>query len=116
MPRVPLFMTADVVSAISVSPASLMLGDVKPGEPIEKRLLVKSREPFQVTGARCEGFEVTVVGGTESKTLQAISVKLTPRSDAATTGQKNLPLIIETNLPGNPQVTTTVVANIVTGG
>ncbi len=115
MPRVPLMMTADIVSAVTATPASLMLGDVKPGEVLERRMVVKGRSPFKITGARCEGFDAEVMGGDEAKEVHAVTVRLTPRADAAGANRGAI-LIIATDLPGDPQVTTKVMANVVTGG
>ncbi len=44
-----------VVSPLTVSPASLFLGVLKPGETVEKRLFVKGTKPFRILSIECEG-------------------------------------------------------------
>ena len=44
-----------VVSPLTVSPPSLFLGVLKPGETVEKRLVVKGTKPFKILGIECEG-------------------------------------------------------------
>ncbi len=44
-----------VVSPLSVAPASLYLGVLKPGETVEKKLFVKGTKPFLITQIDCPG-------------------------------------------------------------
>ncbi len=44
-----------VVSPLTVSPASLFLGVLKPGQTVEKKLFVKGTKPFKITGIDCPG-------------------------------------------------------------
>lgn len=44
-----------VVSPLTVSPASLFLGVLKPGETVEKKLFVKGTKPFRIVGVECDG-------------------------------------------------------------
>jgi hypothetical protein len=116
MPQIPLLMTADITSPVSVTPSSLMIGDVKPGEVIEKRLVIKAKAPFKVSEVRCEGFDCQVEGGEEGKALQVVTVRLVPRADGAARVNGNVPLVITTDLSGDPHITATVMGRIVTGG
>lgn len=51
-----------VTSPLSVSPASLFLGSLKPGEVAHKQLFVRGSKPFKITSIDCIGhsFEFTV--------------------------------------------------------
>ncbi|MHB8866257.1 MAG: DUF1573 domain-containing protein [Pirellulaceae bacterium] len=44
-----------IVSPLTVSPASLFLGVLKPGETVEKKLFVKGAKPFKIVSIECEG-------------------------------------------------------------
>jgi hypothetical protein len=44
-----------IVSPLTVSPASLFLGVLKPGETVEKKLFVKGTKPFKIVSIQCEG-------------------------------------------------------------
>lgn len=42
-----------VVTPLSVSPASLFLGVLKPGETVKKRLFIKGNSPFRILAVKC---------------------------------------------------------------
>jgi hypothetical protein len=44
-----------VVSPLTVSPPSLFLGVLKPGETVEKKLFVKGTKPFKILSIECAG-------------------------------------------------------------
>ena len=91
-----------VVSPLTVSPASLFLGVLKPGETVEKKLFVKGSKPFKILSIECEGdcfkFQTTdkstaahlvpltfTAGGTPGKISQKIEIKTDLGSGATTT-------------------------------
>lgn len=49
-PRVPLDIEARVVPEISVAPANLIFGDVEEGQEATKRVIVRGKAPFKITG------------------------------------------------------------------
>src|SRR3954451_10014648 len=49
VPTLPVTVTANVQSAVTVSPAVLNLGRVRPGEVVKKTVLIRSSQPFKVT-------------------------------------------------------------------
>ena len=49
----PVDVEGSVVSEITVSPASLFLGVVQPGQKVTKQLVVRGRKPFKITGVDC---------------------------------------------------------------
>ena len=51
---IPIAIEANVVPAISVSPASLHLGVVRPGESVTKQLVVRGTSPFRILDVACE--------------------------------------------------------------
>jgi len=65
-----------VESGISLSPGSLFMGVVQPGQKVTKLLVVRGREPFQISQITCDGQGFTVAegdGGAKSK-LHLLSV------------------------------------------
>lgn len=55
---VPIQVDGRVIPAISVSPASLFLGVLRPGQSATKQVVVRSKSPFGVTGASIDGDRV----------------------------------------------------------
>ena len=91
-----------VVSPLTVSPPSLFLGVLKPGETVEKKLFVKGSKPFKILSIKCEGdcfkFQTTdkstaahlvpvtfTASGTPGKISQKIEIKTDLGSGATTT-------------------------------
>lgn len=50
-PRIPLEVAAEVRPEITIAPDTLVLGDVPQGETVTKRLLLRGKRPFRITGA-----------------------------------------------------------------
>ncbi|MEQ8848536.1 DUF1573 domain-containing protein [Botrimarina sp.] len=81
-PRIPLDVVAEVRPELTVSPDTLVFGDVEPGQTVTKRLLVRGKRPFTITGVRCEkpGFEFDAPETADTK--QLVTVKFTAEGDA----------------------------------
>ncbi len=58
-----------VKSPLTVSPSSLFLGILKPGDVAKKRLFVVGSKPFKITGVECPGdcFQFTVPEGSKKQ-------------------------------------------------
>ena len=52
--KVPVQLGGRIVSEITVSPASLFMGVVKPGQSVTKKLVVRGRKPFRVVHVECD--------------------------------------------------------------
>ncbi len=91
-----------VVAPLTVTPASLYLGVVRPGETVQKRLFVKGSKPFRIVSIECDGdcfkFQTTdqataahlvpvqfTAGGTPGKISQKIEIKTDLGPNAITT-------------------------------
>lgn len=72
---IPLTIRGNVASLLTVSPASLFLGSLEPGETVTKQLFVKGQQPFKVVNIKCgdKAFEFKAPPD-EKKTLHVISV------------------------------------------
>ena len=49
-PEVPLDVEGRVVAELTVSPASLLMGVLQPGQKATKQLVIKAKKPFRITG------------------------------------------------------------------
>jgi hypothetical protein len=96
----PVLVEGRVVAAVSVSPNSLFLGVLRPGETVTKQLVVKGKKPFRVTSVTAQGKSVTVppVTDNEEKSLHLIPVTFVARD---LPGQGIETLQIKTDLDDN---------------
>jgi hypothetical protein len=99
---IPLPVSGNVVSPLTVSPASLFLGILEPGETVTKPLVVRGAEPFRVLQIKCSDdcfsfsqptdeekslhvVQVTFkAGDTPSKVAQTIEIETDLGAGAAT--------------------------------
>ncbi len=51
--RIPLFVEGRVVPEISVTPETLVLGEMKPGDVITKKIVVRGKKPFKILDIGC---------------------------------------------------------------
>jgi len=53
--RIPVLVEGRVVSGVTVSPATLFLGVVAPGDKVTRKLVVRGKQPFRVTSITSDG-------------------------------------------------------------
>ncbi|MEX0713791.1 MAG: DUF1573 domain-containing protein [Pirellulales bacterium] len=63
--QLPVDVEGRIVSELTVSPASLFMGSLKPGQKVTKQLVVQCKKPFRITAVTCGG---------ESFKMQALEV------------------------------------------
>ena len=70
-----------VQADISVSPASLFLGVLQPGQSVTKQIVVRGQKPFRITSIRadCECLQATAPKDQEPKSLYLVPVTFTAR-------------------------------------
>ncbi|MDP6718582.1 MAG: DUF1573 domain-containing protein [Pirellulaceae bacterium] len=94
--RIRLFTQGRVVSPLTVSPATLFIGNLEPDGLATKQLVVRAKKPFSITAIQCEDsrfeFGETPV---EKKSLHFIPVKFV---GDGTTGKMVQKIKIETDL------------------
>jgi len=93
---VPVCVQGRVISPLTLSPASLFLGVLSPGQASSKQLVVRAKRPFKILkiGAEGEGFEFKLPGD-EAKALHFIPVTFTA---GAKPGKVEQIITIETDL------------------
>ncbi len=77
MPRVRVPLTVEVESALSVSPPSVALGQVKMGETVEKTVMIRGVKPFKIKEIKGADANLEVTEGKdEAKLVHVLTVKL----------------------------------------
>ncbi|MCM2370405.1 DUF1573 domain-containing protein [Aporhodopirellula aestuarii] len=104
MPRVPLRVSGNVVTSLTISPKSIAFGSVKPGQEIVQRLVITGREPFAIASIKCPGWNVDFDQNDVEKKIHVISVKMTPNGAH---GTQRSALTIET--AGDKSITATAI-------
>lgn len=106
---IPVRVQGSVVSPLSVSPASLLLGNLAPGQTVKKQLIVRGNRPFQVRGVKCDDgcFTFELPSG-ESKQIQFVPVTFT----ANAAGEISQRITIETDLANGAVASCTATATV----
>ena len=52
--RVPLHVDGRIIPSISITPEVLLLGDVRHGESVSRKLVVRGRQPFKIVDVHCD--------------------------------------------------------------
>jgi hypothetical protein len=76
--KIPVMVVGHVRPSLSVAPASLYLGSVRPGQSVTKRLVVRAAKPFHIQeiSTDCDCFEFSY-GTDEAKALHLVPVTFT---------------------------------------
>lgn len=97
MNEFPISIMGKVEEAISISPASIDLADMKKGETISKRIIVKASEPFQILSYNSSDDRVQAKISSTKKKLHIIPVTMKAGEE---TGKVNASLEIVTDMGG----------------
>ena len=94
---IPISVEGRVQSVLDVSPASILVGAVEPGQSVDKQLVVKAKQKFRITQVNSSypGFEFKMPESEEAKTLHLIPVVFTA---GTTAGQFSAKIKIDTDL------------------
>ena len=77
MEKIPVTVSGRVLPSVTVSPQSLALGVLAPGQRVTKQILIRSKKPFAVTGVACDGDCLTFDQPEGQKKLHMIPVTFT---------------------------------------
>ena len=77
VPRIPLYVEANISATVTISPSPLYLGTLTPGESVTKQLIVRSKTPFKITSVDCEDERFKFKLPESSKTLHVVPVTFT---------------------------------------
>jgi hypothetical protein len=105
-PLVPLLIEAVVQAPLTVVPNTLALGDVKIGEQVTRRFVVRGTQPFKVVAVEGAGEDVQVDLPASAAPVQVVTLKFQP----AKAGDVHRQLRIKTDLDKESSATLTVEA------
>lgn len=77
MPNVPLRVSGQVESPLSISPQAVALGDIKTGESISRKIVLMGQQPFTIDTITAEGWTVTFDAPSEPKKMHIIEPTFT---------------------------------------
>lgn len=86
--QVPLALEGQVMPGLTVSPAALYMGEVEPGETVQKQVIVRGKTPFHIVGVNCPDASFAVTMPSEAKTLHVIPITFTAGSEPGKVVQK----------------------------
>lgn len=75
--RIPLYVEGRVTPALAVSPASLFLGTLKPGQTATKLMIVQAKQPFKIAAVECDDSHFQFKVDDKSAVLHRIPVTFT---------------------------------------
>jgi hypothetical protein len=78
-PQIPLAVEGRVMSSVTVSPSSLFLGVVQPGQTVTKQLVVQGKKPFKITGIFCNDESFQFTNDNTEKLLHMVPVTFTAK-------------------------------------
>lgn len=109
MPRVPLRVSGTVESPLVVSPRSIALGRLKPGESVKQRLVVRGAEAFTIDSITCEGWEIDFDRNAPASKVHVLTTRFTP-IDAS--GPQKVDVVISTGAKMSQHARALVTADI----
>ncbi len=109
-PRIPLDIEGKVIPEISVTPASWVMGDVDTGGDVEKKLIVRGKAPFTITGIDCDSDCFVCTYDPEPRKTHVVSVAFRA---GAETGRLKKQICIHTNRGETFNAVCTAYANII---
>jgi hypothetical protein len=93
--QIPVDVEGRVAAEVSISPASLFMGVLQPGQKATKQLVIRAKKEFRVKSVTCEDGSFTFQTNNDSKQLHVIPVTFTAGDTPGKISQK---LVIETDL------------------
>jgi len=97
-PQIPVQVEGKVLSSVTVSPTSLFMGVVQPGQEVIKQLVIQGKKPFQIVSISCDDKSFRFGKDKESKPLHVIPVTFVAGKDL---GKILKAIRIETDLGGD---------------
>jgi hypothetical protein len=100
-PRVRVPLTVEVEPALSISPGTIVLGEVKAGEEAERKVIVRGAQPFRITGIKGTDDQVKVRDNTpEARAVHVLTITLRGNQP----GELNRTLHVTTDLQGDGDI------------
>ncbi len=108
--KLPIQFSGKVVTALQVSPPVLDLANVKPGETVTRKVILKAEQPFRVKDVTCENTDFAVQADAESRKTHFIEVSY---KGSLTPGQQQAELHFLTDLSDQPTAVLPAIVNVI---
>jgi hypothetical protein len=109
MTTIPLAVEGRVTTALNVSPGSLVLGVLTPGQSVTKQLVVRGNQPFRILKVDCPESSFQCQLSDEAKEMHLVPITFTA---GATSGKIVETIIIKTDLGGGTEAVCKATATI----
>ena len=93
-PNVPLRISGQVESALTLSPQSIALGSLKMGETVNTKLVLIGKQPFQVASITADGWEVEFDPTDQMKKMHVLRPRMTFVGEQS--GPSKVSLVVKT--------------------
>lgn len=97
-PELPVDIEGKIAAPLVVSPSSLFLGIVQPGQKVTKNLVIQAKRPFKITGVKTKSSNFEFKTPDVAKTVHLLPVTFTANEQP---GNVNYDIIITTDLGEN---------------
>ena len=102
MPQVPIAVEGRIAPPLTVSPSSLFVGVLAPGQTVTKQLVVRAKTPFRITNIACEDGAFQFKVADQPRAVHLVPVVFTAPS---TPGEIERMIEIQTDLPSGGTAT-----------
>lgn len=109
-PTIPISVSANVQSAVTVAPSILVLGNVKPGQQVKKTVVVRSAQEFKLTALKADKPDLT--GTPDNDTSRPTHVVTLTFKAPTQPGPFNAVFEIGTDLKDEPPAKLTAFATV----
>jgi hypothetical protein len=111
-PTIPISVSAEIQPSVSIAPSSILnLGRLRPGQEVQRTVLVKSAQPFRITATKSARPDLSATGALgDARAFHTLTVSFTA---PATPGPYNAQIEILTDLPDEPPARLLTFATIV---
>lgn len=91
----PVPVEARVTSDLTISPPSLFLGALKPGQTVKKQVVIQAKRPFRITGVTCNDECFKIAAPQSAKPVHLVPITFTAGEKA---GKQSYKIRIQTDL------------------
>ena len=107
--RIPLFVEGRIVPEISVTPETLVLGNVPADSAVTRKVVVRGKKPFRIVDVNCGDNCFTFNTDDTSKLLHLVEITYRPGNNL---GAVKVPVQIATDRGANRSATLVISANV----
>jgi hypothetical protein len=109
MTNIPLPVEGRVAPALTVSPGSLVLGVLTPGQTVTKQLVVKGNKPFHILNIECSDPSFEFEASQEAKALHLVPITFTGGAQGSKVAET---IVIKTDLGGGCEASCKATATV----